>query len=75
MTLQINFKSAFKDATYFLVLINNKKTDIRVFKIPITVYPKISKATLEMRVPVGEEVKQDIPIVNNSENKDWTIKI
>lgn len=29
---------------------------------------------MEMRCPAGEELKQEIPIVNNSD-KDWTIKI
>lgn len=55
--LQLHFKTAFKDATYFLVLMNHNKTDIRVLKVPVTVYPKVMKATLEMRVPVGDEVK------------------
>ena len=29
---------------------------------------------MEMKCPAGEELKQEIPIVNNSD-KDWTIKI
>ena len=31
------------------------------------------KATIEMRVACGEELKQDIPFVNNTD-KDWQIK-
>ena len=75
MSLQLHFKTAFKDATYFMVLMNHNKTDIRVMKVPVTVYPKVMKASLEMKVPVGDVVKQEIPIINNSDTKDWVIKV
>ena len=58
-----------------MVLMNHNKTDIRVMKVPVTVYPKVMKASLEMKVPVGDVVKQEIPIINNSDTKDWVIKV
>jgi len=57
------------------VLINENKTDIRVYKIVVSVFPRAIRATLEMKCPVGEEIKQDIPIINGSDSKDWLMKI
>ena len=56
-------------------MLNKDKSDVRVFKINVSVLPKVMKAVMEMRVAVGDEIKQEIPLVNNSDNKDWPIKI
>lgn len=48
-------------------------TDIRIYRIRITVVPKNIKATLEFTCPLYEKIVQRIPILNNSE-KDWVIK-
>ena len=40
----------------------------------MTVIPRPIKATLEMRVPFGDEIKQEIPVINTSD-KDVFIKI
>ena len=36
---------------------NNILTDIRIYKFAVNVYPKPIKANIEMRVPLGDEVK------------------
>ena len=58
-----------------LIILKNKYlTDIRIYKINLTVIPKPIKAILEMSVPLGDEIKQDIPIINTAD-KDVLIKI
>ena len=49
------------------------KSDIRIYRIKITVVPRNIKATLEFTCPLYEKIIQKIPIFNNSE-KDWIIK-
>ncbi len=57
-----------------ITLRNAEKTDIRRYRLVITVQPKPLKAILEMNVPARSEVTQNLPIVNNTE-KDWSIKV
>ena len=52
---------------------NETLTDIRIYKLVCQVIAKPVKATIEMKVACGEELKQDIPFINNTD-KDWNIK-
>ena len=36
---------------------NNLLNDIRIFKFSVNVFPKPIKASIEMRVPLGDEIK------------------
>lgn len=49
------------------------KSDIRIYKLVVTSAPKPIRGVIELKCPAGEELKQQIPIVNNSD-KDWQIK-
>ena len=73
LPISFNFKHPVKDYGSLIILKNSLKTDVRVYRLTVTVAPKVVKATLEMKVPGGDEVRQEIPIVNNTE-KDWLIK-
>lgn len=53
---------------------NSEKTDVRRYRLLMTVQPKPLKAILEMSVPARGEITQNLPIVNNTE-KDWIIKV
>lgn len=57
-----------------VTLRNAEKTDVRRYRLVITVQPKPLKAILEMNVPARSEVTQNLPIVNHTE-KDWSIRI
>jgi len=48
-------------------------TDIRIYKVRVTVVPKNIKAVLEFTCPLYEKFVQKIPILNNSD-KEWTVK-
>ncbi len=39
-----------------------------------TVLPKPVSCTIEIKVPANQQIIQEIPIVNNDLNKDWTVK-
>ena len=49
------------------------KSDIRIYKVIVSSAPKPIRGIIELKCPAGEELKQQIPIVNNTE-KDWFIK-
>ena len=74
LSLNLAFKSILKDYNCLLILRNQNKSDVRVYRLLFTVHPKIIKAKLELKVPYGDEIKQDIPIVNNLD-RDCQIKI
>lgn len=74
LTFSFNFKAPYKDYAYTITLKNNAKTDIRIIKCVVTVHPKIVKASLELKVPINEELKQEIPIINNTD-KQWSMKV
>jgi hypothetical protein len=73
LPITFHFKHPVKDLVVHLIMKSKNKSDIRVLRMVVTVNPKVVKAVLEMRVPYGEEVKQEIPIINNSD-RDWQIK-
>lgn len=50
-----------------VTLTSTRKTDIRIIEVIVTVKPKKNVVTLELTAPARGEVKQDIPIVNNSD--------
>lgn len=74
LPITFNFKAPYKDFAFSITLKNAARTDIRIYKFVVTVHPKIIKATLEMKVPMGEELKQEIPLINNTD-KNWGLKI
>jgi len=74
LPITFNFKNPYKDYMFTVTLKNALKTDIRIFKFVVTIHPKIIKASLELKVPIGEEIKQEIPIINNTE-KSWSMKV
>lgn len=74
LSLNLGFKSILKDYNCLLILKNQNKSDVRVFRLWFTVHPKIIKAKLELRVPCGDEIKQEIPIINNLD-RDYQIKV
>lgn len=51
-----------------------RKTDIRVYEFALHVKPKRTVVTLEMSAHARQEIKQEIPIVNNS-SRDWLCKV
>ena len=57
-----------------IILKNKSKTDIRLYSFCFPVMPKPIKAFLEIRVSAGEEKRQPIPIVNNSDT-NWPIRV
>lgn len=57
-----------------IALTSSKKTDIRIYNINLSVKPKRNVVNLEMISYARSEIKQDIPIVNNSD-KDWQVKV
>jgi len=46
------FKNPCKDLRLTLIMKNKEKTDIRRYRMEITVYPKPVKATIEFKVPL-----------------------
>jgi hypothetical protein len=74
LPINLLFKSPIQTTTFTITLKNRDKTDIRIYKLVFNVSPKAIKGSMEMKCPAGEELKQEIPIVNNSE-KDWLIRI
>lgn len=74
ISLGLGFKSVLKDYNCLLILRNQNKSDVRVLRLMFTVHPKVIKAKLELRVPCGDEIKQEIPIVNNLE-RDCQLKV
>ena len=74
ISLSLAFKSILKDYSCLLILKNANKSDVRVYRLWFTVHPKIIKAKLELKVPCGDEIKQDIPIANNLD-RDYQIKV
>jgi len=63
-----------KPASYtcYVILKSIDRTDIRLYEYKLTAIPQKIKAQLEFRVPARGEVKQDIPIVNNS-SQEWKV--
>lgn len=74
LSLSLAFKSILKDYNCLLILRNQNKSDVRVFRLLFTVHPKVIKARLELKVPCGDEIKQEIPLVNNLD-RDCHIKV
>lgn len=74
LSLTLGFKTILKDFNCLLILKNQNKSDVRVYRMMFTVHPKIVKAKLELKVPCGDEIKQDIPLVNNLD-RDCAIKV
>jgi hypothetical protein len=72
LPLDLLFKTALTQSVQ-LVLRSMDGSDVRVYKIAINAIPKPVKGNIQMRCPWGEELKQDLPLVNNSE-KDWFIR-
>jgi len=54
--------------------------DIRVLKLTASVHPQptrvspLTQAAIEILASIGENVQQEIPVINYS-NKDWTIRV
>ena len=74
LPINIYFKNPIQTTAFTITLKNKEKTDIRIYKLIFNVSPKAIKGNMEMKCPAGEELKQEIPIINNSD-KDWNIKI
>lgn len=68
--INIGFKVAYREYACSFILRSQSKNDIRIYKLIITVHPKIVHAKLEFHIPIGEEIKQEIPFTNNTD-KDW----
>lgn len=74
IALMLNFKFPVKDYPLTLLLKNQSKTDVRIYEVLITVYPKVVKAQLEMTTPARIMIEQNIPVIN-SLDKDCAIKV
>ena len=46
------FKNPCKDLKMTLLMKNKDKSDIRKYKVEVTVFPKQVKATLEFKIPI-----------------------
>lgn len=68
--INLGFKVSYREYSCSFLLRSQSKNDIRIYRLIIIVHPKIVHAKLEFRIPIGEEIKQEIPFTNNSE-KDW----
>lgn len=77
MPLIVKFSSKSCDTYEGEIILKNsmsKLVDVRVFKIILTVRPKNIFSKLVFNCPVGQQIVQKIPILNNSEC-DWIIKV
>jgi hypothetical protein len=74
LALIINFKVPVKEYQLTLTMKNRTLTDIRIYDIVITIFPKVIKASLEMATPARIPIEQNIPIINTMD-KDCPIKI
>ena len=62
--LSFHFKNPVRDYTCYIIFKNVHKTDVRLYKLMFSVAPKPIKATLEFKTPIGDILKQEIPLVN-----------
>jgi hypothetical protein len=74
LPIVFSFKSPVKEFTFQVMMQNKHLTDIRIFKITITVLPRPIKANLELTVSLGDEIRQDIPLINVTD-KDVNFKV
>ena len=51
------FKNPIKDYSFQILIKNKFLTDIRIYKVVVTIVPKPIKAILELKVPLGDEIK------------------
>lgn len=73
LPFDFSFKQPITNNISQIILKSEDKSDIRIYKLNITVAPKIVKGSLEMRCPAGEELKQQIPFANNYLDRDFLI--
>lgn len=71
-SLDLLFKSAMNQHLQ-LIFRSLDGTDVRVYKLNINAIPRPVKGGLHLSCPWGEELKQELPLVNNSD-RDWFIK-
>ena len=74
IALAITQKIPVKDYPITLTMKNKTLTDVRIYEILVTIFPKVIKASLEMSTPARMAIEQKIPIINSGE-KDVNIKI
>ena len=74
LTLMLNFKVPVKNYPVTLTMKNKTATDIRIYEINITIFPKVVKAILELNTPARIPIEQNIPIIN-TQDKDCPIKV
>lgn len=73
LPMDFSFKQPINNFSCNILLRSEDKSDIRIYKLVVTSAPKPIRGIIELKCPAGEELKQQIPIVNNSD-KDWTVK-
>lgn len=73
LSMDFSFKQPITNFTCNVLLRSEDRSDIRIYKLVVTSSPKPIRGAIELKCPAGEELKQQIPIVNNSE-RDWVIR-
>ena len=67
------FKFPTTGQSHNLILHSFDNTDIRIYRLMVVVIPKMIKGTLKLKCAFGDELKQEIPFLNNTE-RDWLIR-
>lgn len=73
LSMDFLFKFPLTGQSHNLILRSSDNSDIRIYKMILSIHPKMTKGTLKMKCALGDELKQEIPFVNISD-KDWLIK-
>ena len=66
-------KTPVKDLEFKIILKDEKKIDIKMFNLNLTILPKVVQATIEMHTTARVAIKQEIPI-SNPTNVDCLVK-
>jgi len=73
LPIDFQFKFPVAGETHNLIMRSEDNSDIRIYKLILTVNPKMIKGTLKLKCAFGDELKQEIPFMNTSE-RDWLIR-
>lgn len=73
LPIDLLFKFPVSNESHNLILRSEDNSDIRVYRLVLTINPKITKGVIKLKCPFGDVLKQDIPFYNPSE-RDWLIR-
>ena len=73
LSLEFQYKFPLASQAHNLILRSADNSDIRIYRLLVSVSPKTIKGTIKLKCAFGDELKQEIPFINNTD-KDWVIK-